>query len=82
MTRDAIHALPTDQLIELVRNPSNLFSVEHRVAFNELVRRRPPAIAFGAERFRDHACAGCRDGQRPCREGAPNLCGWPRARND
>jgi hypothetical protein len=32
--------------------------------------------------FRNHNCAGCGDGARPCREGASNLCSWPRARND
>lgn len=25
--------------------------------------------------FRDHACSGCRDGERPCREGHPHRCG-------
>lgn len=32
--------------------------------------------------FRNHNCAGCADGSRPCREGDPRRCSWPRARND
>lgn len=32
--------------------------------------------------FDGYTCSGCRDGEKPCREGAPNRCGWPRARND
>lgn len=32
--------------------------------------------------FYNHHCSVCNDGERPCREGKPNLCGNPRARND
>jgi len=32
--------------------------------------------------FRNHNCAYCWDGQLPCRQGAPNRCDNPRARND
>jgi len=29
-----------------------------------------------------HRCAYCDDGRLPCRQGAPNRCDNPRARND
>ncbi len=29
-----------------------------------------------------HNCAYCRDGELPCKQGAPNRCDNPRARND
>lgn len=32
--------------------------------------------------FRYHNCAGCNDGEKPCREGNYGNCSWPRARND
>lgn len=32
--------------------------------------------------FRDHNCAGCNDGAKPCKRGNPSHCDWPRARND
>lgn len=32
--------------------------------------------------FYNHHCSVCNDGERPCREGRPGLCGNPRARND
>lgn len=32
--------------------------------------------------FRDHNCWKCRDGEKPCAQGAPNRCEYPRARND
>jgi hypothetical protein len=32
--------------------------------------------------FRDHNCAYCRDGALPCKQGAPNRCEYPHARND
>jgi hypothetical protein len=32
--------------------------------------------------FVNHNCAGCRDGALPCKQGSPNLCDNPRARND
>jgi hypothetical protein len=31
--------------------------------------------------FEYHACSGCQDGARKCKEGNPNCCSWPRARN-
>jgi hypothetical protein len=33
-------------------------------------------------KFRDHFCARCRDGERPCVRGNPTTCEWPHARND
>lgn len=32
--------------------------------------------------FRDHNCWKCSDGSRPCANGSPNRCEYPRARND
>jgi hypothetical protein len=32
--------------------------------------------------FIHHRCAYCDDGRLPCRQGAPNRCDNPRARND
>jgi hypothetical protein len=32
--------------------------------------------------FRGHNCAYCRDGALPCKQGTPNQCGYPHARND
>jgi len=32
--------------------------------------------------FRDHRCWKCNDGERPCVNGHPNRCEYPRARND
>ena len=32
--------------------------------------------------FRNHSCWACKDGEKPCRQGAPNRCEYPRARND
>lgn len=29
-----------------------------------------------------HNCAYCRDGELPCKQGHPNRCDNPRARND
>lgn len=32
--------------------------------------------------FRDHNCSYCSDGAKPCRQGSPNRCEYPHARND
>lgn len=32
--------------------------------------------------FRDHNCVYCDDGRKPCRQGHPNRCEYPHARND
>jgi hypothetical protein len=32
--------------------------------------------------FRDHSCAYCQDGAKPCRQGSPSQCEYPHARND
>lgn len=32
--------------------------------------------------FRNHRCWKCNDGERPCAQGDPSLCEYPRARND
>jgi hypothetical protein len=32
--------------------------------------------------FRDHNCAHCGDGQKPCCQGSPSQCEYPHARND
>lgn len=32
--------------------------------------------------FRDHRCWKCQDGARPCAQGNPLNCDYPRARND
>ena len=32
--------------------------------------------------FRDHNCAGCGSGERPCKRGNPSQCDLPYARND
>lgn len=32
--------------------------------------------------FRLHNCAYCSDGQKPCRQGSPNRCEYPHARDD
>jgi hypothetical protein len=32
--------------------------------------------------FRSHNCWRCRDGAKPCAQGAPNRCEYPHARND
>lgn len=32
--------------------------------------------------FRDHSCWKCQDGKKPCVNGSPNRCDYPRARND
>lgn len=32
--------------------------------------------------FRHHDCWACQNGTKPCRQGAPNRCDNPRARND
>lgn len=32
--------------------------------------------------FRGHNCGYCRDGKLPCRQGAPERCEYPHARND
>lgn len=32
--------------------------------------------------FRDHNCSYCGDGKHPCRQGGPNRCEYPHARND
>jgi hypothetical protein len=32
--------------------------------------------------FRDHNCAYCDSGKKPCRQGHPNRCDYPHARND
>ena len=29
-----------------------------------------------------HNCWKCQNGAKPCKEGSPNRCGYPRARND
>jgi hypothetical protein len=42
--------------------------------------RLPAAVQ--ANRFEDHSCWGCRDGQKPCQNGHPNRCDLPHARND
>jgi len=46
-------------------------------------RERAMGPAPGREGFwAHHNCSGCRDGFRPCRDGAREHCGRPRARND
>jgi len=32
--------------------------------------------------FRSHNCWRCQDGTKPCAQGHPNRCDYPRARND
>jgi hypothetical protein len=32
--------------------------------------------------FRDHNCAYCGSGQKPCKQGNPSQCEYPHARND
>ena len=32
--------------------------------------------------FRNHNCAKCASGLRPCKQGTPNQCEFPHARND
>lgn len=32
--------------------------------------------------FRNHNCAKCGSGARPCKQGTPNQCEFPHARND
>jgi hypothetical protein len=32
--------------------------------------------------FRDHNCAYCGSGERPCKQGDPSGCEYPHARND
>jgi hypothetical protein len=32
--------------------------------------------------FRDHNCAYCSDGEKPCKQGNPRQCEFPHARND
>jgi len=32
--------------------------------------------------FATHNCSGCSNGEKPCRNGSPNRCDWPHARND
>jgi hypothetical protein len=32
--------------------------------------------------FRDHRCWKCNDGAKPCANGSPSRCDYPRARND
>lgn len=32
--------------------------------------------------FRNHNCAQCHDGMKPCKRGNPNQCDYPHARND
>lgn len=32
--------------------------------------------------FRNHNCAYCSDGKKPCRQGNPTRCEYPHARND
>lgn len=55
----------------------------------ELGRPRSP-FSFGSRdphrartgMFRLHNCWRCDNGAKPCAQGAPNLCEYPRARND
>lgn len=42
--------------------------------------RDPDPSRFGI--FRDHNCAMCGSGARPCVQGNPNRCEFPHARND
>ena len=42
--------------------------------------RPRPAKAQGI--FRDHNCTYCGDGAKPCRQGSPNQCEYPHAKND
>lgn len=44
-----------------------------------LCRDRPPE-AQGI--FRDHNCAYCANGAKPCRQGSPSQCEYPHAKND
>jgi len=32
--------------------------------------------------FQNHSCAYCDSGNKPCRQGHPNRCDYPHARND
>jgi hypothetical protein len=32
--------------------------------------------------FRDHNCAYCASGEKPCRQGDPSRCDYPHARDD
>lgn len=32
--------------------------------------------------FRDHNCAYCNDGEKPCKQHNPSQCEFPHARND
>ena len=55
---------------------------EWREGTNITLSVDPQRHAKGTGIFRDHRCWKCEDGERPCAQGHPHRCDYPRARND
>lgn len=60
--------------------PEGLHMTEPKAPSVALDPRDPDPTREGV--FRHHDCWACQNGTKPCRQGAPNRCDNPRARND
>lgn len=51
-------------------------------AQREMERAMGPRENPAHPMFRDHNCAYCGSGRKPCKQGNPSQCEYPHARND
>ncbi len=79
----------TDGELREIKNSADVFSMHIRM---ELAARDARAVDVLCARgprqdpphpmFRDHDCAYCGSGKKPCKQGNPSQCEFPHARND